>query len=189
MNSLSGIHTQEFTNEGQQRLALLGIMMTFPSYFMEADTNVTVTETNFGNELYNVVADGEIKTETSSALGLTGDISFKSKGLDNIETALTERAPTLPPEQQIKLKRGIATLKFLNETGTNEGEYKNLTISLNKAAQVLVNGINLDTIIAKFTNLKVEAEAEAKKEALEATEKQEPITPTDTETIEAEGEP
>ena len=136
-------------NTGATQIALLQAMMTIPQILSKAGTTLTLTDTSYGNENYNVDMNGGLKANPSSVIGATGELLVKTEGLKDIISTLKKRAQTSPTSTRNQINSVIQRLQILDSIAKKEGNAKICNFTLNEQAKILINGEEVNGFITQ----------------------------------------
>ena len=122
---------------GARQVAALQAMLTLPQTLSQAGTTLEISNTAYGNNLYNVDISGNVQASETSIVGARGDITFKITGLNALLTSLEKN-----PDQQKNLKQ----LQLIQKTCPKENEQNICRLSLNEKGKFLVNGQDINAL-------------------------------------------
>lgn len=109
-----------------------------PQKLKEAGTVLLLKNTSFGNPLYDVDINGELKAEASSKIGGTGFLNIETKGIDAVMKELQGTEKGAKYAQQLTMFRMISDEK---------GDKNVARIRLNEAGNVTVNDKDVSALM------------------------------------------
>lgn len=134
-------------NSGAGQVALLQAMMTLPQILTETGTTLTLTNTSYGNNTYNVAMNGAVKPNLNSPFGATGNLTVKMTGLQDVISTLEQHAVKSTPEARQEIEKTLQKLRLLDKISTTEGEEKICKLILNEQAAFSVNGQDINALM------------------------------------------
>lgn len=109
-----------------------------PQKLKEAGTILSLKNTSFGNSLYNINIDGDLKAESSAKMGGIGSFNIETTGLDTIMKELQ----TMPNGQ--KIAQQLTLFRMVSD----EKDNKNIAhIKLDKAGNITINDKDISALM------------------------------------------
>ena len=138
--------SDEEQSKTAKQIATLQAMITLPQILSKAGTNISLSETKFGNDIYETTMDGILNASTKSLLGATGNLTMKTTGLDNLIIGLEEKSATALPANKSKIDKNLKRLKFIRKISQKQNEKYICRIDLSEKAKISINGADLDKL-------------------------------------------
>jgi hypothetical protein len=133
----------EENNKVSKQIAAIHAMITLPQIFTRAKTEVTVQETKYGNDIYETRAEGKLKASSKSIIGIVGDITLKTWGLDALIKKLEAKKQAGPTHDPEDIERTLKRLKLLKQISLQEDDEYICHIQLGEKAKITINGAPL----------------------------------------------
>ncbi len=141
-------------NPAASKFVGLQAIMVLPQLLTQAQTNITLKDTVFGNKQYNVLTNGALTADISAKMGLTGSAKTEIFGLDDLIEALSTASsnPDIDDGKQKSIKDSLSMLAIVKMVGQIEKDkagrdIRAYNLEFNKEGQALLNGTDLQMLL------------------------------------------
>lgn len=155
-------------------------LMSLPQLMSDAGTNVSITDSFFGNDKYRVNMNALLKADMGAVKHLYGDGKVDIRGIETLLAAINKSLsnPSLDEAKKSKLNGlvGMLTmLQMMGQQGTDaQGQpIRTYNFELTKDGQSMLNGSNLENIMGMGGAAPVQQEPPMQEAAPEPVQEQE----------------
>lgn len=161
--------TAVMPSEDIARLAILKAIMMAPQALTEAQSNVTIRDTRFGNGTYDVKLSGVGMADLKALYSATAKATVRIRNIQalaaGVKAAMSE--PGTTPEAQVKLQKLLQALTIMQVAGRKEQDENGAAVhafdvELGQDGKVMLNGTDLSALLIP-EETKAPAAAPAKK--------------------------
>ncbi len=132
----------EKSNKASKQVAALQAMLTLPKILSEAGTTLTLSETGYGNDLYETTLSGGLKANPNSIFGATGELIFTLQGIEKTLQKLSEKEG-----QEANIKKLTAIKEICQKETENDKKKTICHITLDESANLSVNGQDMKLLL------------------------------------------
>lgn len=136
------------------KFAGLQAIMVLPQLLTQAQTNLAVNDTRFGNAHYDVKTSGVVTADLKAVAGATGSMRTEIRGLEKLVGMLGDAAKNeeLDDEQAQKIKETLSMLTIMQMVGqmgknTAGQDIRSYNLELNQQGQMLLNGADIKALM------------------------------------------
>lgn len=146
--------TAAMPQKDMARLALMGALMKAPQLLTQAQSNITVRNSTFGNPLYNVAMDGIATANLKAQLSATGNATVKVQGMETLTSSIKSRADAkdATADQKERLRKMLQTMTMLQVASTKQNAPDGSVVhvynfELGENGKIILNGTDMSVLL------------------------------------------